>query len=665
MKLSLKEYSEKLIKDIITKFKGDANERTVRNLIANFDRIKDGLATKKGVIIPDRLKNNNLFKDITQYTFDELNTLIKSLPVDEKKLKAAAVEYYVAKDRIDKETAISYVNRYFRAKPELKALVKSADKEERDRVLQHIPKSIQQRDLYTNINNWQDFGELERMLDALFPLESSSEKDETNSAEIDADKIFSKDNIEVYVGDEQHKCIKYGKGDYYKWCIVRTGTSNMYFNYRFSQGGENRMFYFVIDRNRTDKKTSSTKFVDPWHAFVIHIGEQGRYWVSDADNDFDKQASSWDGLGKHIPSDIWSKIKDLKDSAKFIPPTKGEILTQALKGKRLSVNDFNQLEYDEKKAYVTTNSQAGLVSTEIFETLDNDLKNQAINSGRKCTYNELKESPGLAKRYAVVRMRHETYSKQPIPLPFIKYLEPKGKNSQEEYLKKFNEDYLDYDVIDKYFDKDITKEYVKDKVSNLDYLPKEAKKYMDNKEKALYDIYSIPFTDTSLRLVNDDTVDSQYDVPVREGDVHSISNESFKSLDTKTRVEYIKMLKTLMKDPGNVKKYNTMFLGIPITFNINNVLYFFAPLDKDVRLNSANKEFCFYNEEGTPKIKGLRSNIILQKGNTQVQKDKTQGYIGSDSAYITESDFDTVILTDRDGEVKKISKDTFIKMLTK
>jgi hypothetical protein len=665
MKLSLQEYSEKLIKDIIAKFKDDASERVVRNLITNFDRIKDGLATKKGVVIPDRLKNNNLFKDITQYTFDELNTLIKSLPVDEKKLKAAAIDYYVQKDRIDKGIATHYVNRYFKAKSELKALVKSSDKEERERALQLIPKDIQQKDMYTNINNWKDFEELERMLDALFPLKGSDEKDETNTADINADKIFSRDNIEVYIGDEQHKCISYGKGDYYKWCIVRTGTSNMYYNYRFSQSGENRMFYFVIDRNRTDKKTSPTKFVDPWHAFVIHIGEQGSYWVSDADNDFDKKASSWDGLGKYIPSDIWSKIKDLKDNAKFIPPTKGEILTQALKGKRLSVNDFNQLDYEEKKAYITTNSQSGLVTSEIFETLDNELKNQAINSGRKCTYNELKDSPALAKRYAVVRMRHETYSKEPIPLPFIKYLDPKGKNSQEEYLNKFNEDYLDYDVIDKYFDKEITKEYVKDKVSKLDYLPKEAKKYMDNKEKALYDTYSIPFTDTSLKLVNDDTIDSQYDVPVREGEVHSISNESFKDIDTKSRGEYIKMLKTLMKDSDNVKKYSTLFLGIPITFNINDTLYFFAPFDKNIKVNATNKEFCFYNEQGTPKIRGLRSNILLQKDGKQLPKDKMQGYIGSNTAYITENDFDTVILTDRDGEVKRLNKDTFIKMLTK
>lgn len=659
------EFSEKLIKDLVAKFKDDASEKTVRSLVDEFSKRQNALGTIKGVVIPDRLKDNNQYKDITKYTFDELNTLVRSFPVDEKKLKANAVDYYVDKERIDKGTAQFYVNRYFRSKAELKALLKSSDKEERENTLQYIPKKLQQRDLYLSISNWDKFTELEQMLDALFPVKGASKKDETNSADIDADKIFSKGNIEVYIGDEQHKCIKYGKGDYYNWCIIKSGSQNMYFNYRFSNYGENRMFYVVIDRSRTDKKKDDGRyFVDPWHCFVIHVGEQGTYWVSDADNREDKKVSSWDELGKYIPQDIWSVLKGMQDKFVFVPPTKGEVLSQGLKGKRLSVNDFNRLDYDEKEAYITVNAQSKLITKELFDSLDTTLKLKAINSGRVCSYEELKNNPGLAKRYAIVRMRHEIYSKTPIPLPFIKYLDPKGQNSQEEYLKKFDDDYLDYDAIEKYFDKDIVKEYVSEKVKNFDYLPKEAKKYMDSKEKALYDIYSIPFTDTNLKVIDDSTIESGYDVPVRTGTIFSTSNESFTDIDPKNRENYIKMLKTLMKDKGNLDKYNVLFLGVPITFNIKNKLYFFAPVDRNTKSVSSNQEYCFYDENGDVKIKGLSSYLDLLKDGTPLRK-TALGLTGSDSIYISDTDFTDIVLKDRTGDVKRITKDQFIKMLNK
>jgi hypothetical protein len=661
MSISLQEYSEKLIKGLVDKFKDSADERTVRNLIQTFDRVKDALATKKGVVIPDRLKDGNKFKDITLYTFDELANLVRTLPVDEKKLKADAVAYYTSSEKIDPGTAKSYVDRFFRNKAELKAMVKGSDEEEKKAALAQIPKKLQSRDLFTDIKNWSDFGELERMLDSLFPLKGSDTKDDSNDAETDADKIYSNGGVEIYIGDQQHKCINYGKGNYYKWCVVQTEPNNMYFNYRFSQYGENRMFYIVIDRNRSDKKKSNGTFEDQWHAFVIHIGEKGTYWVTGADNRVDQVVKSWDEIGGYIPADIWSKIKGLKDSLKFIKPTQGEILSQALKGKKLSVSDFNELPYEEKRAYIRTNSPSNIINSELFAAFDNELKNLAINSGRKTSYEELKDSPALAKRYAITRSRHEDYGKMPIPLPFIKYLD---NNGQREYLKKFEEDYLDYDALEKFFDKDIVKDYVSDKVKNLDYLPKDAKKYMDAKEKALYDMYSIPFTDTNLRLVDDKTIESGYDVPVRTGTIFSTSYKSFKDIESKVRENYIKMLKTLMKDKSNLDKYGVLFMGVPITFNINNKLYFFAPVEKGTTGSVTKQEYCFYDEDGNVKIKGLSNYLDVMNGDKQVKK-TSQGVVGNSSIYINDNDFTGVILKDKDGGIKKLSKEQLTQLLTK
>jgi hypothetical protein len=661
MSTPLQEYSEKLIKGIVDKFKDAADERTIRNLIQTFDRVKDALATKKGVVIPDRLKDGNRFKDITLYTFDELANLVRTLPVDEKKLKADAVTYYINSEKIDPGTAKSYVDRFFRNKAELKAMVKGSDEEEKKTALAQIPKKLQSRDLFTDIKNWSDFGELERMLDSLFPLKGSDTKDDSNDAETDADKIYSNGGVEIYIGDEQHKCINYGKGNYYKWCVVQTGSENMYFNYRFSQYGESRMFYIVIDRNRSDKKKVDKTFEDQWHAFVIHIGEKGTYWVTGADNRVDKVVGSWDGIGEYIPSDIWSKIKGLKDSLKFVPPTRGEVLSQALKGKRLSVNDFNALPYEEKTAYIRTNSPSNIINSELFAAFDNELKNLAINSGRKSSYEEIKDSPALAKRYAITRSRHENYGKMPIPLPFIKYLD---NDSQRKYQKKFQEDYLDYDPLEKFFDKDIVKDYVSEKVKNLDYLPKEAKKYMDNKEKALYDIYSIAFNDTNIKLIDDKNIESGYDVPVRTGTIFATSYKSFKDIESKVRVNYIKMLRTLMKDKNSLDKYGILFMGVPTTFNINNKLYFFAPVEKGTAGSVTKQEYCFYDEDGNVKIKGLSNFIEVMNDDKQIKR-TPHGLVGISSVYIDNNDFTEVILKDKDGGIKRLSKGQLTQLLTK
>ena len=56
--------------------------------------------------------------------------------------------------------------------------------------------------------------------------------------------IENNDEILILKGDDEHKCVKYGKG--YSFCISRGGGGNMYGNYRLSKAST---FYFIFFKN--------------------------------------------------------------------------------------------------------------------------------------------------------------------------------------------------------------------------------------------------------------------------------------------------------------------------------------------------------------------------------------------------------------------------------
>ena len=84
-----------------------------------------------------------------------------------------------------------------------------------------------------------------------------------------------------------------------------------------------------------------------------------------------------------------------------------------------------------------------------------------------------------------------------MPYNFISYLKPE---LQEKYYDKFEEDYLTFDIIEKFFNEDVLKKYISKQIDDLSYLPEKAKKYMDNEQKQLFDLYSTVFKDSTFGL---------------------------------------------------------------------------------------------------------------------------------------------------------------------
>jgi hypothetical protein len=501
----LKEYPESKINSIITRWgidpeKDRTRANVARQIITRFDQIKGELGKKLDIlVIPDAIRSKDI-KNIDLYSFEDLQNLVNSYPESEEKKKKEAIGNFV-KQGIDKNTAQSYVARFNTNRDKLKFGAKEGIADlgfTAEQILNLIPKRLQQKELFLDPRNWR-WEAFEQMMDAIFPSQKKVEDGEENLAETDADKIYDKDGVEIYKGDDVHKCISYNPvtpsgRKKYGWCVTQVGNTNYDF-YRF--GDTRPTFYFIFDRSK-DSSPEYAPFVDQWHAFVIQVNNDGEsYVVTGADNRGDIRVKSWDEISTIVPPDTWAKIKNLKQYFKPIELSAVERGRLYAAGKILNLGEFKALPQDEKILYVQGKSSKNQLSKDILEILpkykidyegrSTTLANIAIDSGQSIPYSVLKDYESLAKRYAIFRARHDAYGQKPIPLPFIKYLDEPAK---EKYLKTFDAS-LTFEYIEKYFGDSVASNYVNNEAKDLKFLPAAAVKYIQNpKIKQLYELYS-------------------------------------------------------------------------------------------------------------------------------------------------------------------------------
>jgi hypothetical protein len=508
----LREYPESTISKILTKWgvdpdpkSQDSKVKAARALITRFEQIKGSIPQKLDIlVIPDDIKKKDP-RNIELYSLEDMIKLIKSYPENPDKIKKDAIENFVTKYQIDKPTAQSYVARFMTKKDNLKYAIENGTEDgnfTKEEVLELIPKRLLQNNLYLDPRNWQ-WQSFEQMLDALFPSQKQATGEEgSNEATTDADKIYDKDGIEIYQGDDVHKCISYNpvnpgtKRKKYGWCVTQIGNTN-YDYYRF--GDKSPTFYFVFDRSKTSEPEHAP-FDDQWHAFVVQVNTDGEsYVVTGADNRGDMRAESWESISKIVSADTWAKIKNLKQYFKPIPLSAVERGRKFASGRNLSLDEFKELSQDEKILYIQGKASKNALPNTILAILpqykinlegrSTTLANVAIDSGQTFPYSILKDNEALAKRYAIFRFRHTNYGSTPIPLPYIKYLDEEG---QKKYYKEFgkggNEDsFLTFELIEKYFGEAVTKQYVNSQLKHLGFLPPEAINYIDNpKLKTLF-----------------------------------------------------------------------------------------------------------------------------------------------------------------------------------
>jgi hypothetical protein len=596
----LKEYSDKTIKNTIERWK-QTNPKLDNNisqqLIQRFDQIKNNLSSKlEIVVLSDELKQNNNYLDIDKYSYEDMSKLIKSLPENPDKVKKDAVERFSSKFYIDKPTAQSYTARFMTKRDNLKLAAKEGIEETgttKEEVLNLIPKRLQMGDLFLDPRNWE-WEPFEQMLDALFPSQKQV-VDNSNTASLDGgDKVYDKNGIEIWKGDDVHKCISYNptnpvtKNKTYGWCVTQPGNTN-YDNYRF--GANRPTFYFVFDRTLSDIRNKDKKalYTYPFHAFVVQVYNDGNtYVVTAADNLGDNQAKSWDGISTLVPLKTWAKIKDLKSYFKSIalsPVERAKIFAQ---GRQLTLYEFKELDQDEKILYVQGKASKNQISSDILEILpkykisvegrSTTLANVAIDSGQQFTYAALKNYETLAKRYAIFRFRHTDYSELPIPLPFVKYLDDEAKIK---YLNTF-EDNLSFELTEKYFGIDITKQKINEVAKKLDFIPQPWLKYIiDNKLQTLYNVYSKLYVNWTFGddYNNDKSINSSNNMPEQIVSPRLLTEGQWLDLSNNEKKEIIKLIIKLDNNP----KYLTFLYASPYLIKDGSQIYILLP-----RKNSNN-----------------------------------------------------------------------------
>jgi hypothetical protein len=588
----LKEYSEKTITTTIERWKKShpkIDDNLSKQLIQRFDQIKSGLSQKLDIVVlPDELKQGNNYLNIDKYSFDDMVKLIKSLPENPEKVKKDAIAKFITKEQIDKATAQSYVARFIANKEKLKLGAKEGLEDEgftKEEVLSYIPKKILSNDAYLDPRVWS-WDSFEQMLDALFPTQKQEKEGDENIVSTDADKIYDKNGIEIYKGDDVNKCISYNpvsaetNRKKYGWCVTQTGNT-MYDRYRFES--KTPTFYFVFDRSKTSSPEHSP-FDDQWHAFVIQVTAGGEeYIITGADNrgDISTKNKGWEGIKNIVPADTWSKIKGLKDYFKPIELSSVERSRKFASGKNLSADEFKELSQDEKIQYVQGKASKNQLTPEIlgilpqykinFEGRSTTLANIAIDNRQKFTYSSLKNNEALAKRYTIVSSRY--YPNDPLPLPFIKYLD---ESEKEKYLSQFD-DNLTFEYIEKYFGDKITQKYVNEQTKKLDYLPKEAFKYItDPKLKQFYNVYSKLFSQWefgSTTNITDEQLENASNMPEQNIYPKPFTQKQWSDITPSERKTIIELTKKFNKNMG----YTTLLWAVPFIIEDKGKKYVLLP----------------------------------------------------------------------------------------
>lgn len=274
-----------------------------------------------------------------------------------------------------------------------------------------------------DIDAYPTFNSLETLVDYVSgqrPVKTTMSKQ--NDIEVTGEAVYNKNGVEVFYADNPRACIKYKGSMPYSWCVARSDSSNMFYTYRFKP--YEPAFYFVKDVKATEKELASIAkkgslsggFTNKYHFFVIQVpknlnpddNETPQYIVTSANNDGDNQMS-WNQIIKISP-----KLAGIKEVLKPKPFTEEERAQHERFKKGLNDNEFKNLSYEDKKAYLDIYPTiARPITTKQFLMLPEDLKNLYVSFGIGLDdeqFESIKNNPKLVKRYAQISDRKlDTY----------------------------------------------------------------------------------------------------------------------------------------------------------------------------------------------------------------------------------------------------------------
>lgn len=236
--------------------------------------------------------------------------------------------------------------------------------------LKNSPK-IQEKDL----RKWS--------LAKLIKLITSSEGAEVeDKEEIDAtpDVVYDENGYVVWNGSKEGNCINYGRGE--KWCITR----GSFGNYRYSEQRGYPTFYLAKNTNLPDSDKLSFVAIQ-----VRDVSDEGKRYVytNRQNSPYESNPMSFSGLTSEVP---WlTNIPNIKSLLKYIPLSKSEKVTQVYGNKAVSIRDWANLPFSEKKQYLVVRKE----KNNLFDDITNSefVSNYLPNYPQIATF--IAVSPGL------------------------------------------------------------------------------------------------------------------------------------------------------------------------------------------------------------------------------------------------------------------------------
>jgi hypothetical protein len=231
------------------------------------------------------------------------------------------------------------------------------------------------------------FQQLKKLVDSFPP---KKEKSSNNNVEFSqTELIYNKPPLQIYHGSNEKTCIKI-KGDFpSSWCVSRSIGGNMYNTYRYA--GTEPSFYFVKNIDRLNRITEIED--DLYCFFVIQFNNQGKYIVTNAKNDGDREMS-WNDILKIEPL-----LQGTESLFKNVPLTDEEREYYRRFGNGIEDEEYKDLSYKEKKIYISITRE---LSDEKFKITPNDLINDYISMGVELTdeqFDFIKDTRQLFNNY--------------------------------------------------------------------------------------------------------------------------------------------------------------------------------------------------------------------------------------------------------------------------
>jgi len=242
-----------------------------------------------------------------------------------------------------------------------------------------------------NLKDFRDYMDFSEQVHAKAGEKSFAERNKEESGDIDVhgvDKenvIADDEDVLILRGDDEHKCVKYGKG--YSFCISRPYGGNMYGNYRLTKEST---FYFVYFKKIPKE--------NPKHIMVLDRTKDGWEWTF-GENSTKVIEGGWDEVVETFPE--LEKYEDAFINKELTDEERQYQQKLAGFSRNPRKENFEKFSYKEKADVLKFGMK---IPEDLFDSLDKFLRNEYISVGPNIhldTFNKLNDKE--KERYIKVR----------------------------------------------------------------------------------------------------------------------------------------------------------------------------------------------------------------------------------------------------------------------